>query len=233
MQIVTSNQIPAHCSRFSNSNISPLSSQSIMKEQFGVSLPVKEQFGVSLPVKADMDECSSSHDGAVTEAGRREPLLPLPNVKSPKPSSSMSWRLNVKEFHLPRHSGDHPNHHSFGFERLLRRPRMVGSLPMIRDLRLSFQYHFPSRMACSQRNLFDVIGFVMSIGPLEECHSGAEVKKKIRIILVDNRFGIVYLCETLFVMFFGKYSSVNTTCSDFLNPFPVTYKNTNCAGYKD
>ncbi|KAI9114410.1 hypothetical protein K1719_014638 [Acacia pycnantha] len=37
------------------------------------------------------------------------------------------------------------------------------------------------------RNLFDVIGFVMSIGPLEEYHSGAEVKKKIRIILVDNR----------------------------------------------
>ncbi|KAI9107003.1 hypothetical protein K1719_022531 [Acacia pycnantha] len=70
-----------------------------------------------------MDECSSSHGGAVTEAGRREPLLPLPNAKSPKPSSSMTWRLNVKEFHLPRHSGDHPNHHSFGFERLLRRPR--------------------------------------------------------------------------------------------------------------
>ncbi|KAI9086916.1 hypothetical protein K1719_031077 [Acacia pycnantha] len=70
-----------------------------------------------------MDECSSSHGGAVTEAGRREPLLPSPNAKSPKPSSSMSWRLNVKEFHLPRHTGDHPNHHSLGFERLLRRPR--------------------------------------------------------------------------------------------------------------
>ncbi|KAK4253550.1 hypothetical protein QN277_010209 [Acacia crassicarpa] len=70
-----------------------------------------------------MEECSSSHGGAVTEAGRREPLLPSPNAKSPKPSSSMSWRLNVKEFHLPRDTGDHPNHHSLGFERLLRRPR--------------------------------------------------------------------------------------------------------------
>ncbi|KAI9125288.1 hypothetical protein K1719_003904 [Acacia pycnantha] len=37
------------------------------------------------------------------------------------------------------------------------------------------------------RNLFDVIGFLMSIGPLEDYQSGAEVKKKITIILVDNR----------------------------------------------
>ncbi|KAI9128891.1 hypothetical protein K1719_000374 [Acacia pycnantha] len=28
-------------------------------------------------------------------------------------------------------------------------------------------------------------------------------------------------------------SSVNTTCSEFLEPFPVKYKNTSCAGYKD
>ncbi|XP_028773331.1 zinc transporter 1 isoform X3 [Neltuma alba] len=69
---------------------------------------------------AEVDECRSS---AITEAGRREPLLPSSDVKSAKPSSPMSWRLNVKEFRLPSHSGDHPNHRSFGFKGLLRRPR--------------------------------------------------------------------------------------------------------------
>ncbi|XP_054794784.1 metal tolerance protein 9-like [Prosopis cineraria] len=71
-----------------------------------------------------MDQCGSRHDVAATEAGRREPLLPSQDVKSAKPSSPLSWRLNVKEFHLPSQSGgDHPNHRSFGFKGLLRRPR--------------------------------------------------------------------------------------------------------------
>ncbi|XP_061363434.1 metal tolerance protein 9-like [Gastrolobium bilobum] len=68
-----------------------------------------------------MSECGSGHGGAIAETGRGEPLL-LENE-----SGDSSWRLNVKEFHLPRktHNHDHDIHHpsSFTFRGLLRKPK--------------------------------------------------------------------------------------------------------------
>ncbi|KAJ7982077.1 Metal tolerance protein [Quillaja saponaria] len=50
-----------------------------------------------------------------------EPLLLPPDAESANASKEPSWRLNVKEFHLPRQSDD--NHRPFSFHGLLRKPR--------------------------------------------------------------------------------------------------------------
>ncbi|XP_061336716.1 metal tolerance protein 10-like [Gastrolobium bilobum] len=50
---------------------------------------------------------------------RREPLLVSPEEEA----ANSSWRLNVKEFHLPSRSNENQHNRFFNFHRLLRKPR--------------------------------------------------------------------------------------------------------------
>ncbi|KAL5141766.1 Metal tolerance protein 6 [Glycine soja] len=73
-----------------------------------------------------MSESGRGHHGATAETGRREQFM-TENVAGDS-SSSLSWRLNVKEFQLPRLSHSHDQHHQhlpsyFTFRDLLRKPK--------------------------------------------------------------------------------------------------------------
>ncbi|KAG4991104.1 hypothetical protein AAZX31_09G092700 [Glycine max] len=73
-----------------------------------------------------MSESGRGHHGATAETGRREQFM-TENVAGDS-SSSLSWRLNVKEFQLPRLSHSHDHHHQhlpsyFTFRDLLRKPK--------------------------------------------------------------------------------------------------------------
>jgi len=80
------------------------------------------------PTEKVMSESGRRHGGAAAETGRGEQLLA---EEASGELSSLSWRLNVKEFQLPRPSPTHHHHNNltcFTFHGLFPKPSKKISL---------------------------------------------------------------------------------------------------------